>query len=235
MISYPIDSDELMDRVNQEYPTWGNDWRKLKPLFGEIQHQKCAYCERKLRHSKHTFEGDIDHFRPKSKYPRLAYNPANYVLTCSICNRSYKGDGFPIKEQIKPSEVDSAQPTEEDPDLIHPLDPKEPKLEEVIGFKGMIARSIARQGSREEERANAMIDFFSLNERADLREERVRCMERIYLAFTQSHDGVAQTVLKRAENASQAHTNFSKCYLSLCQTDPQRAKEIVEAATGNLK
>lgn len=230
MISYPTPPDWLQSEIKTRYPTWSPDWKKLKPLFGEIQHRKCAYCERKLDLFKHTFEGDVDHFRPKSKYPQLAHAPTNYALTCDICNRSYKGDAFPIKgNYVGVTETRPNYLKREDPDFVHPLDPTEQKLEEIIGFIGVIAFSKAPKGSREEERANAMIDHFALNGRDDLREERIKDMERIYLAFISPTNPVAQVVLATAESASEAHSNFTRCYLRLCKEDFPTAEALAQA------
>jgi uncharacterized protein (TIGR02646 family) len=51
-------------------------------------HGKCAYCESKIRHIAH---GDIEHVRPKSKAPELAYEWDNLTLACDVCNEN-KGD-----------------------------------------------------------------------------------------------------------------------------------------------
>ncbi len=230
MISYPTPPDWLRSEIKTRYPRWIPDWKKLKPLFGEIQHRKCAYCERKLDLFKHTFEGDIDHFRPKSRYPQLAHEPTNYTLTCDICNRSYKGDKFPTKGSY--AGITATSPTSlknEDPDFVHPLDPQEPKLEDIIGFIGVIAFSKVPSNSREEERANAMIDHFSLNGRDDLREERIKDMERIYLAYINPTNPVAEVVLQTAESASEAHSNFAGCYLRLCRDDFPTAEALAQA------
>jgi uncharacterized protein (TIGR02646 family) len=232
MISYPTPPDGLEREIKKRYPKWSPDWKRLKPLFGEIQHRKCAYCERKLDKNKHSFEGDIDHYRPKSKYPQLTHTPTNYVLTCDICNRSYKGDAFPMKGSYAgQTETRPASLKREDPDFVHPLDPTEPKLEDIIGFLGVIASSQALSGSREEERANAMIARFNLNGRDDLREERIKDMELIYLAFTNRTNPVAQSVIVRAESPSEAHSNFARCYLRLCQEDFPTAEALAKAAS----
>ncbi|MEI2300517.1 retron system putative HNH endonuclease [Ensifer sp. MJa1] len=49
---------------------------------------KCAYCERRSAES-------IDHFRPKSLYPWLAYDWENLYLACIECDRQ-KGGALPV-------------------------------------------------------------------------------------------------------------------------------------------
>ena len=72
-------------------------WRKyidtLKDVFGGF----CAYCEEIDR-------GEVDHFRPKSKFPHLVYTWANYVFACHDCNRA-KYKRWPLAGYIDPCAV----------------------------------------------------------------------------------------------------------------------------------
>lgn len=52
----------------------------LEKLF----HSKCAYCESKYTH---LMPVDIEHFRPKSKYPWLEFDWNNLLPSCIDCNR----------------------------------------------------------------------------------------------------------------------------------------------------
>src|SRR6266481_3442684 len=54
----------------------------------------CAYCE---QHLPENDRGDVEHFRPESLYRWLAYAFDNYLLSCSICNRTLKRDRFPLR------------------------------------------------------------------------------------------------------------------------------------------
>lgn len=63
-------------------------------------HGKCAYCESFIRHIDY---GHIEHYRPKAKYPKLAFTWSNLVLACGVCNGSeHKGEEFPLKAQGGP-------------------------------------------------------------------------------------------------------------------------------------
>ena len=44
------------------------NWSNIKYLFINIQHNKCAFCERKLaaREDGGAIEHDVEHFRPKN-------------------------------------------------------------------------------------------------------------------------------------------------------------------------
>ena len=71
---------------------------------------KCCYCERKLPPK----QLDIEHFRPKGGFKQsvdhqmqkpgyfwLAYCWDNLLLACSQCNRSNKGNLFPLQNPTK--------------------------------------------------------------------------------------------------------------------------------------
>lgn len=100
---------------------------------------KCAYCECFYKISNN--EGDVEHFRPKGRvrdldrqivkivvggkkqnhpgYWWLAYEPINLLPSCALCNRSGKGDYFPLE----PGGVYALNPGDEaseHPLLIHP-------------------------------------------------------------------------------------------------------------------
>jgi len=73
-------------------------WGTAKPRVRIESHIKCAYCE-SVAESQH---GDVEHFRPKSVWWWLACCYDNYLLSCQICNQSYKGDKFPLGTAGKP-------------------------------------------------------------------------------------------------------------------------------------
>lgn len=103
-------------------------WGGLKKYFMKAQYKKCGYCEVRL-----SDFGDVEHYRPKSEiqelvaeggeldhlrnvrgrknpaitergYWWLAYEWDNYLVSCSLCNRSYKSALFPVATQRLPRE-----------------------------------------------------------------------------------------------------------------------------------
>ena len=66
-------------------------WKESKEQLLKESHGKCAYCETP---TTVVVYGDVEHFRPKSKYWWLAYSYENYLPSCSICNQKYKKDFF---------------------------------------------------------------------------------------------------------------------------------------------
>ena len=69
----------------------------IKNVLVEMFAGKCAYCESKILHIDY---GDIEHFKPKSKYPKEAVKWENLLLSCKRCNSAaYKGDKFPSQSE----------------------------------------------------------------------------------------------------------------------------------------
>jgi hypothetical protein len=68
-------------------------WKSAKVRLRAEALDKCAYCESPTE-SQH---GDVEHFRPKSTWWWLAVCYDNYLLSCQICNQTYKGDKFPLQ------------------------------------------------------------------------------------------------------------------------------------------
>ena len=73
-------SDEITSRYKE--PT-------IKATLEKETHDKCAYCESKI---KHITYGDIEHILPKNKdaRPDLYVEWTNLTLACEQCNRSGK-------------------------------------------------------------------------------------------------------------------------------------------------
>ena len=69
---------------------WRNFHSDLRKAFGEL----CAYCEE-------FSKGEVDHFRPKSKFPDLVYVWSNWLFSCHDCNNS-KREKWPSGGYINP-------------------------------------------------------------------------------------------------------------------------------------
>lgn len=66
-------------------------------------HERCMYCV-------DSHGSDIEHFRPKAKFPKLGFRWSNLLLCCTECGR-FKGSTFPMAGR-RPLLID---PTVEDP------------------------------------------------------------------------------------------------------------------------
>lgn len=69
---------------------------------------KCHYCEQTIERF------DVEHFRPQSIYPALAYQWSNLLLACQTCNQTYKSDRFPISPDSTQATEDPVDPTSRD-------------------------------------------------------------------------------------------------------------------------
>ncbi len=74
-------------------------WDKAKDQLLKESGGKCAYCESP---TSVVAYGDVEHFRPKSKYWWLAYCYENYLPACTICNQRFKRDEFALNPKGKP-------------------------------------------------------------------------------------------------------------------------------------
>ena len=79
-------------------------WREFRQTLGSRSNNICWYCERQCYSNAHT--GDraptVDHFRPRSKFPALAYVWSNWVFSCRRCNEDNKGNQWPEQGYVDP-------------------------------------------------------------------------------------------------------------------------------------
>jgi 5-methylcytosine-specific restriction endonuclease McrA len=61
-----------------------------KAALISASYDKCMYCESKV---SHTYYGDIEHIRPKSRFPDLEFSWDNLGYVCARCN-GYKSDKY---------------------------------------------------------------------------------------------------------------------------------------------
>jgi hypothetical protein len=188
MIRYTIPAAELRKRVDARSGTWRDRakgltskavvagkvlegdaiWSEVKPIFLDIQGNKCVYCERLLPGEElGLVEHDVEHYRPKNRitewpakkdlkalglaaypfptggpaaqgYISLAFDLSNYGAACKTCNSSLKADRFPIAGNRAAPPFTPAKLKAEDPFLLLPLAPGEDDPEQLIGFNGII-------------------------------------------------------------------------------------------------
>ena len=71
-----------------------SEWRRFHDDLSEPFHGLCAYCE-------DDTQGEVDHFRPISRFPLLVYDWFNWVFACQHCNRS-KSNRWPVYGYVDP-------------------------------------------------------------------------------------------------------------------------------------
>jgi hypothetical protein len=157
-----------------------------------LQHNKCAYCERKLEGGDlGKIEHDIEHYRPKSSvkawptakikkalklnyqfttgnasangYYLLPYNILNYATACKVCNTPLKSNYFPILTENRLINTDNFRMLKaEKALLLYPIGSIDKDPEKIITFQGTVPIPAVSEGTDEYNRANVTIDFFRL-------------------------------------------------------------------------
>lgn len=83
-------------------------WRnvEIKDALIKETSSKCAYCESEMLAVSF---GEIEHIRPKSKYPHLVLDWGNLTLVCSKCNNEKRDKYFEELSFVNPYEDDVAE------------------------------------------------------------------------------------------------------------------------------
>jgi len=117
-------------------------WRRFHEDLYNAFFGLCAYCERRDR-------GEVEHFRPKSKFPERVYQWTNWVFSCHWCNHS-KGEKWPAGGYVDPCA------------RLRALRP-----EEFFGFDTTSGTIHPKDGLnvRRREKAEGMINHLGLNHR----------------------------------------------------------------------
>lgn len=128
----------------------------------EDQHYKCAYCECNITKEYN----DVEHYRPKSKYYWLGHEWNNLLYACDICNRTYKKDFFPLKNEANrvtaPADLGNEEPLIINPAFVEPM--------AHIRFNRYIMAGITDEGKE-------TIEMFHLNKRPALVHSREQLFE----------------------------------------------------------
>jgi hypothetical protein len=231
VIRYPIAPGELEDRIRVQSESWlrraarkteqfrqarryqeaSSIWSEIKPVFLHLQHEKCAFCERRLAGGRFgSIEHDVEHYRPKSKvqtwptpeiarerkiaydfatggdlpegYYLLACQSFNYAVACKTCN-NLKASFFPVGAGRVPDSDSPAALAAEMPFLLFPLGAQDEDPEEILTFDGLSPIPKALEVHRMR-RAIVTIDVFALAEREELLRGRAERIYFLHMALT---------------------------------------------------
>ena len=69
-------------------------WRDFHASLRDVFFRLCAYCEQFCK-------GEVDHFRPKSRFPQRVYQWSNWVHACHACNNG-RGEKWPPCGYVDP-------------------------------------------------------------------------------------------------------------------------------------
>jgi hypothetical protein len=239
---------------NKRFKEASSIWSKVKPVFMQLQHSKCAYCERQLESIEFgRIEHDLEHFRPKSNvkfwpptnwpktynfpmggasprgYYWLPYNLSNYAAACKVCNSPLKSDFFPIAGRRATTRRSSTRLMEEKAYLCYPIGHHDDDPESLITFIATTAVPTARSGHKRN-RGEVIIDFFQLNEREQLHRERARMISLLGNALKMLEAGIDVEINNQvAASLSESHIPHSAClraYRRIWGTDKPLAKTM---------
>lgn len=89
-------------------------WQDYRADLGAQSSNICWYCEQQCAAAADAGgqAPTVDHFRPLSESPQLAYEWSNWVFSCRRCNES-KGNRWPETGYIDPCAADTAERPEQ--------------------------------------------------------------------------------------------------------------------------
>jgi uncharacterized protein (TIGR02646 family) len=156
-------------------------------------HGKCAYCESQILHIDY---GHIEHFKPKSLFPKQIFDWLNLLLACGKCNgKEHKGDKFPMID----SDALLVNPCTDNPDEHFLFE-----YDENTSFANVIGKTPKGQTTEIE---------LGLN-RPQLLKKRSFFVENIlFIALKLKEnpsDITARSILDKAEISSAEYSSFTK-------------------------
>lgn len=131
-----------------ERPT-DHAWQTFRDDLKSVFHGLCAYCEQ-------VDPGEVEHFRPKSRFPEKVYVWSNWLFSCHSCNQA-KREKWPDEGYIDPCATISYD-----------------RPEHYFEFFIHGGRIIARPGlsCQEKSAARRMIEDLKLNEWYQVKERK---------------------------------------------------------------
>ena len=90
-------------------------WREFRPALGNRSGNICWYCERQCQPASEAGgpAATVDHFKPLSRFPELAYEWTNWIFSCSRCNGENKQGKWPDWGYVDPCEPEPAERPEQ--------------------------------------------------------------------------------------------------------------------------
>lgn len=85
--------------IRSSQPPNLNNSRAYKPYLQADFETRCAYCERPEEYMGGEECFEVEHFRPRSKFPELDSVYTNLYYACRGCN-AHKSETWPSEEQI---------------------------------------------------------------------------------------------------------------------------------------
>ena len=170
------DGSPLKVKYLQEYQNWessGKQGEKPNPKYNQRDvkltlmsdfNSKCGYCEKKF--NRRNF--DIEHYKPKSDFPKEALNWDNLLLACKPCNMEKSNRFF---EKDENPQVPPINPCIDDPKKFFTY-----KMDKDVQTGKKLVFILPKDGlDIDEKRAVKTIDYCDLN-RDEMLEYRARAI-----------------------------------------------------------
>ncbi len=176
-------------------PSQHNYWTVFAADLRECFDDKCGYCEQRFE-PVGELQSSVDHFRPRSRFPRLVYNWDNWVSSCQRCNFA-KADQWPDTGYVDPYAVDLLERPEEHFDYV-------PLTGEIVPKSGLTHNA--------RHKAQSTIDDIGLNE-TRLRETRFRLIGSFVQDLLLATPGADRfAVVSRYQEPSEPHVGVVKMF-----------------------
>ena len=203
------DEPEALAAIRESYtPTWisryrdgagarptDSRWREFRGALSQRFSGLCAYCEESCR-------GQVDHFRPKSRFPELVYEWTNWLYACPECNQA-KRDQWPDMGYVDPCA--DAEP--ERPESYFDMDARNGHIIPRAGLSPL-----------RHERAVTMIRHLKLNARHHIKTRLawLDALEGLFPSDVDAHILTAESEARRRRFVSRAThlSSLSRAYLS---------------------
>ncbi len=110
--AYAPDALPVNAKGKRDFPAVWQKHGEVREAIAAMSHGRCAYCQSDVssnhagKGGKEKPPGQIEHFKPKSRFPMQAYAVSNYFLGCMGCNGA-KSDQWPASGYVRP---DRGQP-----------------------------------------------------------------------------------------------------------------------------
>lgn len=222
--------------------------RLEKSQFGNIEHDVEHFRPKKSvklwpsaaerREREITVDQDLDlDLGPAADpgYFLLPYHIENYLISCKTCNSTLKSNSFPVARDRQTNGTEPREMDGEKPYLIYPIGAVDTDPMRLITFEGIIPIPVATRG-HSRARALVTIDFFELDTREVLLEERAERILALHVALAAASDpdpvtaAAAQISVERLTASDSPHANCSRRHRQRFEEDRGRANDVAEAA-----
>ncbi len=177
-------------------------WRRFAPELRGRFDGKCGYCERRCaeRSEVGSRAPTVDHFRPKSRFPRLTYEWSNWIFCCSRCN-GRKADKWPATGLVDPCAIAILERPERYFDYNH-------RTGEIMPRAGLV------QDDRD--KAFQTVADLGLNV-SEMRRNRRRWIDRLITLLTTTPHSELVLVVSGYTNVAEEYCGITRMFLAQYQ------------------